>query len=83
MLQLHTLIANFKAKVENYLFFTMQSSHERSSRAYLTATWTTVQTKLYNKAAGSEPLCSRQCCGTGTGTVGTVTFFLVEPEPEP
>jgi hypothetical protein len=24
-----------------------------------------------------------QCCGTGTGTVGTVTFCLVEPEPEP
>ncbi len=24
-----------------------------------------------------------QCCGTGTGTVGTVTFWLVEPEPEP
>ena len=25
-----------------------------------------------------------QCCGTGTGTktVGTVTFCLVEPEPE-
>jgi hypothetical protein len=23
-----------------------------------------------------------QCCGTGTGTVGTVTFWLVEPEPE-
>jgi hypothetical protein len=26
------------------------------------------------------PFC--QCCGTGTGTVGTVTFCLVEPEPE-
>jgi hypothetical protein len=24
---------------------------------------------------------SRQCCGTGTGTLGTVTFCLVEPEP--
>ncbi len=24
-----------------------------------------------------------QCCGTGTGTVGTVTFLIVEPEPEP
>jgi hypothetical protein len=24
-----------------------------------------------------------QCCGTGTGTVGTVTFSRVEPEPEP
>ncbi len=23
----------------------------------------------------------QQCCGTGTGTVGTVTFWLVEPEP--
>ncbi len=22
-----------------------------------------------------------QCCGTGTGTVRTVTFCLVEPEP--
>jgi hypothetical protein len=22
-----------------------------------------------------------QCCGTGTGTVGTVTFCLAEPEP--
>jgi hypothetical protein len=28
-------------------------------------------------------LCFLQCCGTGTGTgaVGTVTFWLVEPEP--
>jgi hypothetical protein len=24
---------------------------------------------------------SKQCCGTGTRTVGTVTFCLVEPEP--
>ncbi len=24
-----------------------------------------------------------QRCGTGTGTVGTVTFWLVKPEPEP
>jgi hypothetical protein len=23
-----------------------------------------------------------QCCGTGTGTVGTGTFLLVEPESE-
>jgi hypothetical protein len=30
---------------------------------------------------GSET--QKQCCGTGTGTVGTVTFCLVEPEPEP
>ncbi len=28
-------------------------------------------------------LCYIQCCGTGTGTVGTVTFCLVEPEPDP
>jgi hypothetical protein len=28
-------------------------------------------------------LCFLQCCGTGTGTVGTVTFCLVELEPEP
>jgi hypothetical protein len=25
----------------------------------------------------------QQCCGTGTGTVGTVTFCLGEPGPEP
>jgi hypothetical protein len=24
-----------------------------------------------------------KCCGTGTGTVGTVTFCRVDPEPEP
>jgi hypothetical protein len=27
--------------------------------------------------------CWMQCCGTGTVTVGTVTFCLVEPEPKP
>ncbi len=29
--------------------------------------------------------CITQCCGTGTGngTVGAVTFWLMEPEPEP
>ncbi len=29
------------------------------------------------------PATDEQCCGTGTGTVGTVTFCLAEPEPEP
>jgi hypothetical protein len=26
-------------------------------------------------------VCYLQCCGTGTGTVGAVTFCRVEPEP--
>jgi hypothetical protein len=33
------------------------------------------------KRRGKKDMCKNQRCGTGT--VGTVTFLLVEPEPEP
>ena len=36
---------------------------------------------LENRMSGLDDLSYRQRCGTGTG--GTVTFWLVEPEPEP
>jgi hypothetical protein len=43
---------------------------------------TSAQLELFPVSTTLCLLPVSQCCGTGTGTVGTVTFLLVEPEPE-
>jgi hypothetical protein len=54
----------------------------QSSRNKVILTENLVVLGSRNYAPGSG-FSIQQCCGTGTGTVGTVTFCLVEPEPKP
>ncbi len=70
-----------KARYTQTIVFYFLTRDFNNSRTPTAETQTTAWTP---KQQGRQPHShtAGQCCGTGTGTVGTVTFCLVEPEPE-